>query len=324
MVGWISYPNNRAFTPLQAEKTLYIFDLAQYLGPGRRVGGIPPFRSGIQASEGGRIMIHAQWIGHSTVLLRMGGMTVLTDPVFSNRIGLHLGFGFNAGPGRITPPAVELADLPPVDLILLSHAHMDHFDIATLRRLENRKTVVITARNTSDLLRVRRYRCVQELGWNEAAEIGPLRIRGLEVRHWGARMVRDRHRGYNGYLIEDRDSGERALFGGDTAMTDSFQALRSHGGGRIDLAMMPIGAYNPWIHAHCTPEQAWRMAFDAGAELFLPIHHQTFALGRESFFEPIERLLDAAGSARDHVIVSQPGDSWPATPPPWRPLVSQP
>ena len=90
-------------------------------------------------------MLDVQWVGHSTVLLRLGGRTILTDPVFSDRIGLHLGLGFSIGPQRITPPAIELADLPPIDLILLSHAHMDHFDIPTLRRLECKKTTVVTA-----------------------------------------------------------------------------------------------------------------------------------------------------------------------------------
>jgi len=230
-------------------------------------------------------------------------MTILTDPVFSNRIGLHVGFGCNIGPSRITPPSMELSQLPTVDVILLSHAHMDHFDIPTLRRLEDRKTVVITAKHTSDLLRVRRYGRVWELGWNEVAEVGPLAIRGVEVRHWGARRMTDRYRGYNGYSIEDRDNGKRVFFAGDTALT-SFRGLRAEG--RIDLAMMPIGAYDPWIHAHCTPEQAWKMSCEAGAESILPIHHQAFALGREGFFEPMERLLEAAGPNRGMVLLAEP------------------
>jgi L-ascorbate metabolism protein UlaG (beta-lactamase superfamily) len=86
------------------------------------------------------------------------------------------------------------------------------------------------------------------------------------------------------------------LFGGDTAWTDTFRPLRALG--KIDLAIMPIGAYNPWIRAHCNPEQALKMANDAGAEFILPVHHQTFELSSEPLVEPIERLVAAAGSDR--------------------------
>jgi L-ascorbate metabolism protein UlaG (beta-lactamase superfamily) len=246
--------------------------------------------------------MQVHWLGHSTVLLRIGGLNVITDPVFSNRIGLYFGLG-NIGPKRLTAPALHVKDLPPIDLILLSHAHMDHFDIPTLRRLESPQTTVVTAMNTSDLLRVGRYQAVHELGWHERIQIGPLRIEAVQVRHWGARMISDRHRGYNGYVIENQDSSkERILFGGDTAYTTEFRNVQA------DLAIMPIGAYNPWIHAHCSPEQAWKMAGDTGAELFLPIHHQTFALGRESFYEPIERFVQAAGNSRSQIIAHEVGD----------------
>src|SRR5205823_2389462 len=135
--------------------------------------------------------------------------------------------------------------------VLLSHAHMDHFDLPSLRALENRGTSVVTARSTSDLLRVRRYARVKEVGWREETRIGPALIRGLQVNHWGARMRTDTYRGYNGYLIStDR---YRVLFAGDTADTDRFREVRTSK--PVDLAIVPIGAYNPWIHVHCNPEQ---------------------------------------------------------------------
>src|SRR5207249_2091583 len=107
------------------------------------------------------------------------------------------------------------------------------------------------------------------------------------------------HRSYNGYVIEA--GRHRALFGGDTAYTDTFRPLRSSR--RIDLAIMPIGAYDPWVRAHCTPEQALAMANDAGAEFVLPIHHRTFELSREGPHEPMQRLLAAAGSAEHRICV---------------------
>lgn len=237
--------------------------------------------------------VHAAWIGHTTVLLSIDGFTILTDPVFSRRIGIGIGpvtLGFK----RLVAPAISLAAIPTPDLILLSHAHMDHFDLPTLRKLENSETAVITAASTSDLLRVNRYKSVTELRWNEAAQVGPVSVRAFEVRHWGARMRTDTHRGYNGYVIET--SRRRIVFGGDTAFTDSFKQVRTSRA--VDLAIMPIGAYDPWIHAHCTPEQALAMANHAGAEFVLPVHHRTFQLSREPESEPLDRLLAAASDER--------------------------
>ncbi len=233
--------------------------------------------------------LHAAWLGHSTVLIKIDGFTILTDPVFSARAGIHLGL-LTIGVKRLVEPALQPRELPRIDLVLLSHAHMDHTDLPSLRRLENRHTTVINAVETSDLLRVRRWARVRELRWGEAERLRPVTVRAVEVNHWGARMRNDTWRGYNGYVIEN--GRYRVLFAGDTAQTGGFRSLR---GKPIDLAIMPIGAYNPWIRYHCTPEQAWRMAAEAGAERILPVHHQTFPLGREPRLEPIERLQRAAG-----------------------------
>ena len=119
-------------------------------------------------------------------------------------------------------------------------------------------------------------------------------------------MRTDTYRGYNGYLIQtDR---RRILFGGDTAYTDSFRSVRSSR--PVDLAILPIGAYDPWIYAHCNPEQAWRMAVDCRAEFVLPVHHQTFKLSREPYYEPIERLLQAAGRDTHAIAVQRIGQEW--------------
>ena len=249
--------------------------------------------------------LHAAWLGHSTVLLKIDGFTILTDPVLGLRCGVRMG-PVTVGLKRLVAPAIARNELPHIDLILLSHAHFDHFDLATLRALERSATSVVTARNTSDLLRVRRYKSVHELGWDERVRVGPASIRGIQVNHWGARLHTDTHRGYNGYLIETRH--HRVVFGGDTALTDSFRAV--HSSRAVDLAIMPIGAYDPWIRVHCNPEQAWRMGADCGAEFLLPVHHQTFALSREPYFEPVERLVGAAGSEPERVVVTRIGHEW--------------
>lgn len=261
----------------------------------------PPARP--KPAQWSDIGIHAAWLGHSTVLLKVDGFTILTDPVFSRRAGLDLGL-FTLGVKRLVEPALAMDELPPIDLILLSHAHMDHLDVASLGELENKATTVVTARATSDLFRADRYKETRELGWEERTRVGPLTLKAFRVNHWGARMRSDTYRGYNAYTIEA--GRHRILFGGDTAATDAFRGVR--GSKPFDLAIMPIGAYDPWVRYHCTPEQAWQMGSDARAEFFIPVHHQTFPLSREPMHEPIERFYNAAGNQPDRVAINRIGD----------------
>ncbi|MCS7314340.1 MAG: MBL fold metallo-hydrolase [Bryobacterales bacterium] len=247
--------------------------------------------------------LHAAWLGHATVLLKVDGFWVLTDPIFSKRAGIHLGVT-TLGVKRLVEPALPLPRLPVPDLVLLSHAHMDHMDTPTLRRLENPRTAVVLARHTSDLVRPHRFGAVHELGWGEQVRVGPALVRAFPVNHWGARYRTDRHRGYNGYAVEI--GRWRLIFGGDTGDTHHFRELR--GSRPFHLAIMPIGAYNPWRRRHCTPEEAWRMTNEAGAERILPVHHQTFVLSREPIMEPIQRLLEAAGREQERVAARQIGD----------------
>jgi L-ascorbate metabolism protein UlaG (beta-lactamase superfamily) len=232
--------------------------------------------------------ITATWLGHSTVLLNFYGLNILTDPVLFKRVGVNLKLGI-VGPKRLIAPALAFSQLPPIDVVLLSHAHMDHFDMTTLRCFPS-TTKAVTAHATGDLLSGTRMKQVEELAWGKEAKLktrhGNLLVRSFQVNHWGARWRRDSYRGYSGYVLERE--GKKIIFGGDTAWSDSFKTL--HNRGPYELAIMPIGAYKPWICSHCTPEQAVRMADEAGANYFLPIHHKTFALGREARHEPLQRL----------------------------------
>jgi L-ascorbate metabolism protein UlaG (beta-lactamase superfamily) len=231
----------------------------------------------------------AAWLGHSSVLLNFYGLTILTDPALRSRIGASTALG-TIGPRRLIAPALRPEQLPPIDLVVISHAHMDHLDFATLRRLPGSPKVV-SASNTDDLLRAAGYKKPHTLRWGQSVDLetkhGGVHVRAFEVKHWGARWRYDTFRGYNGYVIE-RD-GKRMLFGGDTARTDSFAKLRRRKQ-PFEVALMPIGAYDPHIRSHCTPEEAVRMTNDAGAEFLLPIHFRTFPLGREGGTEPILRL----------------------------------
>lgn len=240
--------------------------------------------------------ITATWLGHSTVLIGFYGFNILTDPALCRRIGADTFLG-TVGPKRLIAPALRPEQLPTIDLVLLSHAHMDHLDLPTLRALPGQPRTV-TAHATEDLLGHTHATCPTALRWGEKTRVrtakGEAEVRAFEVRHWGARWRHDTYRGYNGYVVSRE--GKKILFGGDTAWTESFRSLR--GAGPFEFAVMPIGAYQPWICSHCTPEQAVRMANDAGARHLLPIHFKTFAFGREGTVEPMIRLQAAVEAER--------------------------
>jgi L-ascorbate metabolism protein UlaG (beta-lactamase superfamily) len=238
--------------------------------------------------------VTAAWIGHATVLINFFGIKILTDPVLFPRIGIRLP-GFTIGPKRLTAPALELHELPKIDIVLLSHAHFDHFDLRTLRCF-NEDTSVVTAPETRDLLRRTRLRDMTELHWGEMKSLrtptgGDIDFIALRVNHWGARKQRDTYRGYNGYLLAR--NGRRVLFAGDTALMNSFAHLYKHG--PIDLAIMSIGAY---------------MANAAGAQFIMPVHHQTFRLSFEPLREPIERFEAALKQTPERIALREIGETF--------------
>ena len=250
----------------------------------------------------------AAWLGHSTVLINFFGIHIITDPVLFSRVGVRLP-GITIGPKRLIAPALRVMDLPPIDLIVLSHAHFDHFDLRTLHRFDSR-TFVVTARRTADLLRSTRLHDVTELQWGETTWLvrgsGSVTISAFRVNHWGARVRHDNYRGYNGYVIEREN--HRIIFGGDTAYTERFAKLRDSR--RFDLAIMAIGAYDPWIRWHATPEQAVAMANAAGAHYIMPVHHQTFQLSFEPARQPIERFEAALGDEPQRIALREIGETF--------------
>lgn len=248
------------------------------------------------------------WISHSTVLINFYGVWILTDPIFSERVGPSVGIA-TIGPKRFVQPALKIEELPPVDIILLSHAHYDHMDLPSLKNFKYCRDI-ITAKITSDILSRAGIKNSVELGWGDKITIGErgkeVEIIAIEVNHWGRRWPDDRYRGYNGYVL--RRGGRAILFGGDTAYTSLFSSYRKFG--KYDIAIMPIGAYDPWIHAHCTPEQALSMANDAGAKYIFPIHHKTFKLSDEPLDEPIYRLQKALEKEPQRIAVREIGETF--------------
>jgi L-ascorbate metabolism protein UlaG (beta-lactamase superfamily) len=242
------------------------------------------------------------------VLINYYGFNVLTDPALGNRVGISVGAG-TLGPKRYIAPALRASELPTINLVLLSHAHMDHLDLPSLRQLPP-ETAVITAKVTNDLLAGAGLTRVTELGWNESTTVrtanGDLQIEAIEVKHWGQRWPSELARGYNGYVL--KREGKAILFAGDTALTPLFKEVKSKG--PFEAAIMPIGAYRPWIWNHCNPEQAVEMADWAGARYIVPVHHQTFRLSDEPMSEPIERLRAALDREPARLALRQVGETF--------------
>lgn len=239
--------------------------------------------------------INIAWIGHSTMLINFFGKIILTDPVLFRIIGLYL-FGTTFGQSRYSAPALEINEIPRPDLILLSHAHMDHMDYQTLKTLTNNfpyKIDCITAFNTKDVIQNLKWKSLIELDWNDETIYQDIKIKAIETRHFGWRFPweKDRSRGffydgrsYNAYLLEKNKI--KILFGGDTALTDSFKKNKIE----TDIALMPIGAYSPWRTNHCNPEEALQMASEMKTKIFIPMHCNTFKQGMEPKEEPLNWL----------------------------------
>jgi L-ascorbate metabolism protein UlaG (beta-lactamase superfamily) len=256
------------------------------------------------------------WIGHSTVLINYYGKWILTDPVLFENIGIYF-FGKSIGPSRITPPALEVNEIPKPDLILLSHAHMDHMDYPTLKWFAKKypkQIDVITAYLTKDVIEDLPWKTINVMDWNDNFEIHDIKFKALEVRHFGWRVPweKDRSRGYmkegrsyNAYLMER--NGKKILFGGDTAMTDKLNIIKNE---NVDIAIMPIGAYNPWKYAHCNPEEALQMANDINAKHFIPVHTKTFKQGIEPFNEPIDWMNKSVSNYQMKIGLDEIGQTF--------------
>jgi L-ascorbate metabolism protein UlaG (beta-lactamase superfamily) len=263
------------------------------LPAGRRASG----PAGAAGAGPGQLHTDVTWVGHATFVLRIGGLTVLTDPVWSVRI-----------PGvasRLTPVGVPWQALPPVDAVVISHNHYDHLDAPTVRRLPRSTPLLVPAR-LGGWFRRRGFTAVTELDWWESHPIGPVSFDFVPAHHWSRRGLFDTCRTLWGGWVLTVAGGPRIYFAGDTGYGHFFGEI----GGRypgIDLALMPIGAYEPaWIMrpVHLNPEEAVRACADLAATRMATMHWGTFLLSAEPVTEPPERAAEAwaaAGRLRDHL-----------------------
>lgn len=250
----------------------------------------------------GPLQLGITFIGHSSFLLQIDGRNLLIDPVFAARlIALR----------RLRRPGVRILHLPPIDAVLLSHAHMDHLNrpslrrvVAHTRRLTGRAPAVVVPWGVEDLVRDLGFSRVQVMEWWQSGQVAGLDVTMTPAKHWGARLFRDTHRGFGGYVV--RGAGHSIYHSGDTAYFDGFRQIGERL--RPQSALLPIGAYNPdhYRRMHMSPEEALRAFQDLGARRMIPMHYGTFRLSHEPMEEPAMRLLSAATQAgllpRVHVL----------------------
>jgi L-ascorbate metabolism protein UlaG (beta-lactamase superfamily) len=261
----------------------------------------------------GAILEPARWaddsltianLGHATLLMNFFGVRAISDPSLFERVGLAVGPFITIGPQRLTRAPLQPSQLQQLDLILVTHAHMDHLDLKSLDALP-KNAVVVACGGCATLIKPLGYSDVRELRWGERTTVNGLSITAMGARHWGKRWPWGRDYGFNSYLLESH--GRRMLLACDSAITDLFQPLDEN---PPDIAAFSIGAYDPWIWNHANPEQVWKMFQQTGAHYLIPIHWGTFRLSKEPMDEPLRRLIAAAGPESDRIVLRQIGVAW--------------
>jgi N-acyl-phosphatidylethanolamine-hydrolysing phospholipase D len=269
----------------------------------RRVAALPVVAPDLGALRANASSATVTWIGHSTLLVQLDGVTFLTDPNWARRTGPFSGF---IGVARYTPAPMRIEDLPPIDFVLISHDHYDHLDEPTVRTLARLyDPLFVVPMGIKLWLADRHITHAVELNWGEAITVKGLTIVCTPAQHGSGRSLIDQgRRPWSSWAVL---GSQRFYFAGDTGyyhhFKDTGDAL-----GPFDLAALPIGSYTPRDIArpvHMSPEEALQAGIDLRATHLLGIHWGTFALAREPYDEPPKRL--AAEVERRHL---DPGSVW--------------
>ncbi len=249
------------------------------------------------------------WIGHATFLIKLGNTTIITDPVFSKNAGPLI-----FGPKRYTEPALNLNELPNIDLFLLTHNHYDHQDMSTIRKFPYKDTKVFTALKLGKYFTKHHFKNVQELDWYQEVKFNDLKITFLPAVHWSKRSLTDTNKTlWGSFLIEY--AGKKIFFACDTGYGNIYKKIGKEYG-PIDLTMINIGAYDfrPMFEKsiyHTSPEEALQAAQDLKSKKVLGTHWGTFVLSLEPIMEPPKRFKDNAekfGFKRDDALIFKIGE----------------
>jgi len=220
------------------------------------------------------------WIGHSTFLIQLNGVNILTDPVWAKRMGFQK---------RLTEPGISLSDLPEIDLVVISHGHYDHLDFPTLKKLKGNPHYFVPVGLKSLFIR-KGYQNVTEMNWWESAKFGGINVHFVPAQHWTRRTLTDMNTSHwGGWIFQS--SGETFYFVGDTGYFNGFKQIADRF--TIDTVFMPIGAYEPeWFMAaaHISPEDSVKAFLELKAKFFIPMHYGAYRLADDTGPEALERL----------------------------------
>ncbi|WP_308638391.1 MBL fold metallo-hydrolase [Paenibacillus silvisoli] len=226
------------------------------------------------------------WIGHSTFLIQHSGLNIMTDPIWAEKLAFQK---------RMAPPGLAIGDVPPIDVVLISHSHYDHLHIKSLKQLTGSKTLLVPV-GLADKLRRKGFSSIIELDWWQSATIGGVTFTFVPAQHWTRRTLTDTNTSHWGGYIVQSAQAPTVYFAGDSGYFDGFKEI----GDRfdIDVALMPIGAYDPeWFMApqHVTPEEALQAFLDVRAKRFVPMHYGSYRLADDTPREAIDRLEAEVG-----------------------------
>jgi L-ascorbate metabolism protein UlaG (beta-lactamase superfamily) len=252
--------------------------------------------------------LRVTWLGHSTLLIEIDGVRVLTDPVWGTRASPSR----LAGPKRFQPVPLPLRALPPVDVVLVSHDHYDHLDYPTIRQLRRRNVPFVTSLGVGAHLEAWGVPAenIVELDWWESYSLprAALTVTAAPSQHFSGRTPKSRNTSLWSSLVI-RSPRHALFFSGDTGLTSEYQTIRERLG-PFDLVMLEVGAFHPaWGDMHLGPENALKALAWLGNAPFLPIHWGTFALGMHAWDQPAERLLELAPQAGVELLMPRLGEA---------------